>query len=60
MELSDYYESEYPEHSRNSCSDEHPINADVKGHGCWRCNAIFFEQAEAAFAELKRLKEGKQ
>ena len=59
MELSDYYESEYPEHSRKSCSDEHPINADVKGHRCWRCNAILFEQAEAAFAELKRLKEGK-
>lgn len=38
--LSDYYESEYPEHSRTSCSDEHPINADVTGHGCWRCNAI--------------------
>ena len=54
--LSDYYESEYPEHSRTSCSDEHPINADVTGHGCWRCNAIFFTQAEAAFAELAEIK----
>ena len=54
--LDDYYEKEYPEHSRTSCSDEHPINADVTGHGCWRCNAILFTKAEAAFAELAEIK----
>lgn len=44
--LSEYYNKEYPEHCRTSCSDDHPINADVNGHGCLRCNALFFEKAE--------------
>lgn len=60
MELDEYYESEYPEHSRKSCSDEHPINADVQGHGCWRCNAILFTQAKAAITELAELKKAQK
>lgn len=54
--LSDYYEEEFPEHIRNSCSDEDPQNADVRGHDCWRCNAIFFTRATEAFAEVAALK----
>lgn len=54
--LSDYYEEEFPEHIRDSCSDEDPQNADVQGHGCWRCNAIFFTRAVEAFAEVAALK----
>lgn len=53
--LDDFYESEYPEHSRTSCSDEHPVNAEVSGHGCLRCNAIFFTRAGVAFAEIADL-----
>ena len=55
--LSDYYNKEYPEHCRTSCSDERPNNADIRGHGCLRCNAIFFEQAERdanTIIELKK------
>lgn len=44
MKLDDWYEQQYPEHSRDSCSDAQPINADVDGSGCHRCNAILFTQ----------------
>lgn len=53
--LDKFYDAEYPEHSRTSCSDEHPVNADVTGHGCLRCNAIFFTQASNAFQALRDL-----
>jgi hypothetical protein len=52
VKLSDFYESEYPNHSRTSCSDKHPVNADVSGHSCARRNAIFFTRADAAFDAL--------
>lgn len=51
-----YYEQMYPEHSRTSCSDEHPINADVDGSGCHRCNAITFSLVGKLQAELTLLK----
>lgn len=64
MTLDDYYESHYPEHSRTSCSDEHPINADAGGSGCHRCNAILFTQhgllsqkLEIALTTLKVIRE---
>lgn len=38
------YADEFPEHSKTSCSDENPCNADPKGHWCWRCNAILFDR----------------
>ena len=50
MKLNDWYEQQYPTHSRTSCSDDNPINADVDGSGCHRCNAILFEQHD----ELKK------
>ena len=52
MKLSDFYESEYPEHDRTSCSDERPINAEANGMGCKRCNAIFFEESDRDAARL--------
>jgi len=53
--LSEYYDKEYPEHCRTSCSDEHPSNADIRGHGCLRCNAIFFEKAERDAVTMQAL-----
>jgi len=55
MKLSEYYESEYPEHGRASCSDENPVNSEPNGHGCLRCNAIFFTKAEQAFSQVNKL-----
>jgi hypothetical protein len=57
MKLCDYYESEYPTHDRTSCSDEFPINADVTGNGCRRCNAILFTEHEALKNEIENLKD---
>lgn len=60
MKLCEYYEKEFPEHSRTSCSDDNPINADVEGHGCWRCNAIAFTKAEVdarLLLEISRIAE---
>ena len=60
MKLCDFYETEYPEHDRTSCSDENPVNAEASGDGCRRCNAIFFERADAMadalrwYAEMSR------
>ena len=60
MKLCDFYETEYLEHDRTSCSDENPVNAEASGDGCRRCNAIFFERADAMadalrwYAEMSR------
>lgn len=40
------YDEWYPDHARNSCNDDHPINAEANGNGCWRCNAIYFDKAD--------------
>lgn len=53
MKLCDFYEAEYPKHDRTSCSDENPVNAEVSGAGCRRCNAIFFERADAMADALR-------
>lgn len=42
---------EFPEHSRTSCSDEDPCNADPKGHYCWRCNALLFDRHDKLVAD---------
>lgn len=51
-----YINQEYPEHIRTSCSDERPDNADVIGHGCWRCNALFFQRAERQRNQLNAIR----
>lgn len=57
MDLDEHFEKEYPEHGRTSCSDENPVNAEVSGHGCLRCNAIFFTKAKEAFLQVQKLEE---
>jgi len=52
----EYIDENYPEHCRTSCSDEHPINAEVNGHGCLRCNALLFQKQEAEHEEITRLR----
>jgi hypothetical protein len=42
---------EFPEHSRTSCSDQDPCNADPQGHGCWRCNALLFDRHDKLLAD---------
>ena len=55
--LNDWYEEQYPEHCRTSCSDEHPVNADVDGSGCNRCNAIVFQQHSDRADEIETLRQ---
>jgi hypothetical protein len=38
-----HHSKAYPKHSRTSCSDDNPCNADVDGSGCHRCNALMFD-----------------
>lgn len=45
------YADEFPEHSRTSCSDLNPCNADPQGHGCWRCNALLFDRHDKLVAD---------
>ncbi len=46
------YADEHPEHSRTSCSDALPCNADPEGsHGCARCTALKLDR-EARTSEL--------
>lgn len=52
----EYIDENYPEHCRTSCSDEHPINAEVNGHSCLRCNALLFQKQEAEHEEITRLR----
>lgn len=42
----EYINENYPEHCRTSCDDVNRYNRDVKGHGCWRCNALEFQSLE--------------
>lgn len=39
------YSDRHPRHSRSSCSDENPRNADPSGHGCTRCTALVMDYA---------------
>lgn len=49
VEVPDYV----PEHSRLSCSDEDPCNAEGGTHGCERCTWIELERGQAAAAFLR-------
>ena len=44
---------DYPAHSRVSCSDFDPCNAEPSGMGCWRCNALLFADYERVKQEYK-------
>lgn len=39
------YVEYHPEHSRTSCSDANPCNADPDGSGCARCTALVMDRA---------------
>lgn len=39
------YVEDHPEHSRTSCSDANPCNADPDGSGCARCTALVMDRA---------------
>lgn len=54
--LNPHDDHKYPRHSKQSCSDANPINADVDGTGCHRCTAIFFQKADNALAEITRIR----
>ncbi len=53
------YAADHPDHSRTSCNDAKPINADPAGsNGCARCTALTLDRArwlEELVAELRIL-----